>query len=141
MNLRVGRSIPSGSAMFIWFFRFSPALLPSATEAQPGSWLKAPERCRNDRFWRKRTSKLKRTQEHLIAYRYQGGVAGTVGLMMARIMGVTDACALRRAAKLGIAMQLTNICRDVVDWSTGLYHRNCGPRFQELLPSMKVIFD
>jgi phytoene synthase len=49
----------------------------------------------------------------LLVYCYR--VAGTVGLMMARVMGVTDACALRRAAKLGMAMQLTNICRDVVE--------------------------
>jgi len=49
----------------------------------------------------------------LLVYCYR--VAGTVGLMMARVMGVTDACALRRAAKLGMAMQLTNICRDVAE--------------------------
>jgi phytoene synthase len=35
--------------------------------------------------------------------------------MMAQVMGVTDARALRRAARLGIAMQLTNICRDVAE--------------------------
>src|SRR6185503_10428358 len=39
--------------------------------------------------------------------------AGTVGLMMAHVMKVRDPSALRRAADLGIAMQLTNICRDV----------------------------
>jgi phytoene synthase len=42
-------------------------------------------------------------------------VAGTVGLMMAQVMGVTDAAALARANDLGIAMQLTNICRDVAE--------------------------
>ena len=42
-------------------------------------------------------------------------VAGTVGLMMARIMGVSEGAALRRAADLGIALQLTNIARDVVE--------------------------
>ncbi len=42
-------------------------------------------------------------------------VAGTVGLMMCHVMGVTDPRALRRAAHLGIAMQLTNICRDVAE--------------------------
>jgi phytoene synthase len=40
-------------------------------------------------------------------------VAGTVGLMMTHVMGVTDETALRNACDLGIAMQLTNICRDV----------------------------
>ena len=45
-------------------------------------------------------------------------VAGTVGLVMCHVMGVRDPRALRRAAHLGIAMQLTNICRDVAeDWA------------------------
>jgi phytoene synthase len=42
-------------------------------------------------------------------------VAGTVGLMMCHVLGVRDARALRNAAHLGIAMQLTNICRDVLE--------------------------
>jgi phytoene synthase len=41
--------------------------------------------------------------------------AGTVGVMMARIMGVEDLPTLRRACDLGIAFQLTNITRDVVE--------------------------
>jgi phytoene synthase len=50
---------------------------------------------------------------HLYCYR----VAGTVGLMMCHVMGVSDPRALRHAAHLGMAMQLTNICRDVLeDW-------------------------
>ncbi|MBK5911399.1 hypothetical protein CCR85_07815 [Rhodothalassium salexigens] len=40
-------------------------------------------------------------------------VAGTVGVMMAVLMGVRDRAALARACDLGIAMQLTNIARDV----------------------------
>jgi phytoene synthase len=48
---------------------------------------------------------------HVYCYR----VAGTVGIMMAHLMGVRDAGALARAADLGMAMQLTNICRDVVE--------------------------
>lgn len=47
----------------------------------------------------------------LVGYAYR--VAGTVGEMMAHLMGATGADALRRAAHLGIAMQLTNVCRDV----------------------------
>ena len=40
-------------------------------------------------------------------------VAGTVGAMMTYIMGPRDALVLERARDLGIAMQLTNIARDV----------------------------
>ena len=44
---------------------------------------------------------------------YAARVAGTVGAMMAVLMGVRDADVLARACDLGVAMQLTNICRDV----------------------------
>lgn len=44
---------------------------------------------------------------------YAVRVAGSVGAMMAVLMGVRDATALARATDLGIAMQLTNIARDV----------------------------
>lgn len=40
-------------------------------------------------------------------------VAGTVGMMMSVLMGRRDGAALARAADLGIAMQYTNIARDV----------------------------
>ncbi len=40
-------------------------------------------------------------------------VAGTVGLMMCHVLGVSSPEAFRHAAHLGMAMQLTNICRDV----------------------------
>lgn len=46
---------------------------------------------------------------------YSYHVAGVVGLMMAQVMGVSDVAILRRAADLGIAFQLTNIARDVMD--------------------------
>lgn len=47
-------------------------------------------------------------------------VAGVVGLMMCHVLGVDDLAARRQAAHLGIAMQLTNICRDVLeDWQLG----------------------
>jgi len=56
--------------------------------------------------------------EDLLLYCYR--VAGTVGLMMCHVMGVGDARALHPAARLGMAMQLTNICRDVLeDWERG----------------------
>lgn len=44
---------------------------------------------------------------------YAVRVAGSVGAMMAVLMGVRDAAALARATDLGVAMQLTNIARDV----------------------------
>ncbi len=42
-------------------------------------------------------------------------VAGVVGVMMAMIMGVRDRPTLDRASDLGIAFQLTNIARDVIE--------------------------
>ncbi|WP_103172663.1 phytoene/squalene synthase family protein [Paracoccus sp. SY] len=49
----------------------------------------------------------------LLEYCYR--VAGVVGVMMARIMGVRDEGVLDRASDLGLAFQLTNIARDVID--------------------------
>lgn len=58
------------------------------------------------------------TMEQLLEYCYY--VAGCVGLMMCHVMGVAAERALRNAAHLGMAMQLTNICRDVAeDWGRG----------------------
>ncbi len=51
--------------------------------------------------------------KELLLYCYR--VAGTVGLMMAHVMGLRDEGALEHAADLGIAMQLTNIARDIVE--------------------------
>jgi phytoene synthase len=44
--------------------------------------------------------------------RYCHGVAGTVGLMMAHVLGATEPAAAWHAIDLGIALQLTNIARD-----------------------------
>ena len=53
-------------------------------------------------------------------YRYCWCVAGTVGVMMCHVLGVDTPRARVPAAHLGIAMQLTNICRDVLeDWDRG----------------------
>ncbi len=58
------------------------------------------------------------TLEMLLGYCYN--VAGSVGLMLCHVLGLRDAAALRRAAHLGIAMQLTNVSRDVLeDWQNG----------------------
>ena len=54
-----------------------------------------------------------RTLEDTLEYCYH--VAGVVGVMMAMVMGVRDRATLDRAADLGIALQLTNIARDVID--------------------------
>lgn len=59
-----------------------------------------------------------RTLDDLLLYCYR--VASVVGLMMCHVMGVKDDRALRPAAHLGIALQLTNISRDVLeDWGMG----------------------
>jgi phytoene synthase len=46
---------------------------------------------------------------------YGARVAGTVGAMMAIIMGASSDTAIARASELGVAMQLTNIARDIGD--------------------------
>ena len=53
------------------------------------------------------------TKKDLLIYSYQ--VAGTVGLMMAKILKVNDKQSLRGAVDLGVAMQLTNITRDIIE--------------------------
>ena len=53
------------------------------------------------------------TKKELLIYSYR--VAGTVGLMMAKIFDVKKENSLKAAIDLGIAMQLTNISRDVVE--------------------------
>jgi phytoene synthase len=58
------------------------------------------------------------TFEELTAYAY--GVASTVGLMSMHIIGYSGAEALPYAIKLGVALQITNILRDVgEDWRAG----------------------
>lgn len=53
------------------------------------------------------------TVEDTLAYCW--GVAGVVGVMMALVMGAREPAVLRRAQDLGLAFQLTNICRDVLE--------------------------
>ena len=53
------------------------------------------------------------TEKDLLIYSYR--VAGTVGLMMAKILKVNKKSSLKSAIDLGIAMQLTNISRDVIE--------------------------
>jgi len=53
------------------------------------------------------------SKKDLLVYSYR--VAGTVGLMMAKILNVKNKDSMKAAIDLGIAMQLTNIARDVVE--------------------------
>ena len=53
------------------------------------------------------------SKKDLLVYSYK--VAGTVGLMMSKILKVKNKEALKGAIDLGIAMQLTNIARDVCE--------------------------
>jgi phytoene synthase len=58
-----------------------------------------------------------RTLQDTLLYAYH--VAGVVGVMMAQVMGVRDIDTLRRASDLGLALQLTNIARDVIEDAKG----------------------
>ena len=53
------------------------------------------------------------SKKDLLIYSFR--VAGTVGLMMAKILKVSKKSSLKSAIDLGIAMQLTNISRDVIE--------------------------
>ncbi len=54
-----------------------------------------------------------RTLDDTLSYAFH--VAGVVGVMMAEVMGVKQRPTLQRACDLGVAFQLTNIARDVVE--------------------------
>lgn len=53
------------------------------------------------------------TLDDLLLYCFR--VAGVVGAMMCHVIGLSESSALRPAVHLGIAMQLTNVCRDVAE--------------------------
>ncbi len=59
------------------------------------------------------TGRIYGSLDDTLSYCYH--VAGVVGVMMAMIMGVRDSATLNRASDLGLAFQLTNISRDVID--------------------------
>ena len=59
------------------------------------------------------TPKAERYERLDDLFDYAVRVAGTVGVMMTLLMGVRSRRALARACDLGVAMQLTNIARDV----------------------------
>lgn len=59
------------------------------------------------------SERVYKTVDDILDYSYH--VAGVVGVMMANIMGVRNGATLDRASDLGLAFQLTNIARDVID--------------------------
>ena len=75
------------------------------------------------------------SRKDLIVYSYR--VAGTVGLMMAKILRVTKKNSLKSAIDLGIAMQLTNISRDVIeDSENNRYYIN--ENFDEIVSTIRL---
>ena len=75
------------------------------------------------------------SKKELLIYSYR--VAGTVGLMMAKILKVNKKSSLKSAIDLGIAMQLTNISRDVIEDSKNnrFYINN---NFEEILSTINL---
>ena len=76
-----------------------------------------------------------RSVKELLIYSYR--VAGTVGLMMSRILNVNDRRALKGAIDLGIAMQLTNIARDVVE-DKKMNREYIKPDFENIQATLKL---
>ena len=75
------------------------------------------------------------SKKELLIYSYR--VAGTVGLMMAKILNVQKKQSLKSAIDLGIAMQLTNISRDVMeDKKNNRFYIN--ESFEEIKTTIKL---
>ena len=75
------------------------------------------------------------SKKELLIYSYR--VAGTVGLMMSKILKVNNREALKGAIDLGIAMQLTNISRDVIeDSKNNRFYIN--ESFEEISSTIKL---
>ena len=75
------------------------------------------------------------SKKDLLIYSYK--VAGTVGLMMAKILGVNKKSSLKSAIDLGIAMQLTNISRDVIEDSK-INRFYINENFEEIYSTIKL---
>lgn len=56
-----------------------------------------------------------RVADEALLLRYAHGAAGTVGIMLCAVLRVADQAATPHAVDLGVAMQLTNIARDVAE--------------------------
>ena len=76
-----------------------------------------------------------RSVKDLLVYSYK--VAGTVGLMMAKILNVSDTRSLKGAIDLGIAMQLTNIARDVIE-DKKMNRQYIKPDFENIEATLKL---
>ena len=76
-----------------------------------------------------------RSVKDLLVYSYR--VAGTVGLMMAKILNVNDTRSLKGAIDLGIAMQLTNIARDVIE-DKKMNRQYIKPDFENIYATLKL---
>ena len=76
-----------------------------------------------------------RSVKDLLVYSYR--VAGTVGLMMAKILNVNDTRSLKGAIDLGIAMQLTNIARDVIE-DKQMNRQYIKPDFENIEATLKL---
>ena len=76
-----------------------------------------------------------RSVKDLLVYSYR--VAGTDGLMMAKILNVSDTRSLKGAIDLGIAMQLTNIARDVIE-DKKMNRQYIKPDFENIEATLKL---
>tara|TARA_Y100000590_G_scaffold399017_1_gene481849 strand:- start:15 stop:899 length:885 start_codon:yes stop_codon:yes gene_type:complete len=76
-----------------------------------------------------------RSVKDLLVYSYR--VARTVGLMMSKILNVNDKRALKGAIDLGIAMQLTNIARDVIE-DKKINREYIKPDFENIQATLKL---
>ncbi len=76
-----------------------------------------------------------RSVKDILVYSYR--VAGTVGLMMAKILNVSDTRSLKGAVDLGIAMQLTNIARDVIE-DKKMNRQYIKPDFENIEATLKL---
>ena len=81
------------------------------------------------------------SKKDLLVYSYR--VAGTVGLMMSKILRVKNKEALKGAIDLGIAMQLTNIARDVCEDKerNRQYVKHDFPSIQEIIMESQIFYE
>ena len=81
------------------------------------------------------------SKKELLIYSYR--VAGTVGLMMSKILKVNNREALKGAIDLGIAMQLTNIARDICEDKARnrQYVKHDFSSIKETIDESKIFYD
>ena len=81
------------------------------------------------------------SKKELLVYSYR--VAGTVGLMMSKILKVNNREALKGAIDLGIAMQLTNIARDICEDKARnrQYVKHDFSSIKETIDDSKIFYD